>query len=110
MCFFVASGRRHTRRPRDWSSEVCSSDLKSRHIQELIAMTGGSLVKNVQVFDVYTGDDLPAQKKSIAYRIYFQDEAKTLKEIGRASCRGREESTGAAGLGSSNRRKRKSNE
>ena len=53
---------------------------KSRHIQELIAMTGGSLVKNVQVFDVYTGDDLPAQKKSIAYRIYFQDEAKTLKD------------------------------
>src|SRR5690625_6985995 len=80
MCFFVASGRRHTRRPRDWSSEVCSSDLKSRHIQELIAMTGGSLVKNVQVFDVYTGDDLPAQMKSIAYRIYFQDEAKTLKD------------------------------
>src|SRR5579884_4505277 len=26
-CFFVSSRRRHTRWPRDWSSDVCSSDL-----------------------------------------------------------------------------------
>src|SRR5207253_6198649 len=25
--FFFSSGRRHTRWPRDWSSDVCSSDL-----------------------------------------------------------------------------------
>src|SRR5207253_7220620 len=25
--FFVSSGSRHTRWPRDWSSDVCSSDL-----------------------------------------------------------------------------------
>src|SRR6266508_1269795 len=30
-CFFFSSRRRHTRWPRDWSSDVCSSDLlKSR--------------------------------------------------------------------------------
>src|SRR5437870_6965965 len=28
--FFFSSRRRHTRWPRDWSSEVCSSDLKAR--------------------------------------------------------------------------------
>src|SRR5437870_13077360 len=27
MCFFFSSRRRHTRWPRDWSSDVCSSDL-----------------------------------------------------------------------------------
>src|SRR5207253_3782553 len=27
--FFVSSRRRHTRWPRDWSSDVCSSDLAS---------------------------------------------------------------------------------
>src|SRR5207253_6795693 len=27
VVFFFASGRRHTRWPRDWSSDVCSSDL-----------------------------------------------------------------------------------
>src|SRR5690625_7277576 len=28
MIFFFSSRRRHTRWPRDWSSDVCSSDLK----------------------------------------------------------------------------------
>ena len=27
-CFFFSSGRRHTRCSRDWSSDVCSSDLE----------------------------------------------------------------------------------
>src|SRR6266508_185474 len=27
MCFFFSSRRRHTRWPRDWSSDVCSSDV-----------------------------------------------------------------------------------
>src|ERR1035437_609277 len=29
-CFFFSSRRRHTRYWRDWSSDVCSSDLKCR--------------------------------------------------------------------------------
>src|SRR5215208_1897412 len=29
--FFFSSRRRHTRWPRDWSSDVCSSDLIARH-------------------------------------------------------------------------------
>src|SRR5690606_63106 len=29
-CFFFSSRRRHTRFSRDWSSDVCSSDLSSR--------------------------------------------------------------------------------
>src|SRR5690625_2232742 len=59
---------------------VVQENVKSSHIQELIAMTGGPLVKDVQVFDVYTGDHRSAEKKSIAYRVYFQDEAKTLTD------------------------------
>src|SRR3712207_8511585 len=32
VCFFFSSRRRHTRYWRDWSSDVCSSDLKvERH-------------------------------------------------------------------------------
>src|SRR5215208_86752 len=30
LCFFFSSRRRHTRWPRDWSSDVCSSDLLGR--------------------------------------------------------------------------------
>src|SRR5690625_6669768 len=29
LCFFFSSRRRHTRWPRDWSSDVCSSDLRT---------------------------------------------------------------------------------
>src|SRR5699024_11574267 len=32
--FFFSSRRRHTRSKRDWSSDVCSSDLGSRHHRE----------------------------------------------------------------------------
>src|SRR5215510_555611 len=31
-CFFFSSRRRHTRWPRDWSSDVCSSDLLLEHV------------------------------------------------------------------------------
>src|SRR5699024_12212759 len=34
ILFFFSSRRRHTRSKRDWSSDVCSSDLL-RHLQEL---------------------------------------------------------------------------
>src|SRR5256884_8097263 len=35
--FFFSSRRRHTRCSRDWSSDVCSSDLQNRpHLMELI--------------------------------------------------------------------------
>src|SRR2546421_7847707 len=30
FCFFFSSRRRHTRSDRDWSSDVCSSDLVKR--------------------------------------------------------------------------------
>src|SRR6267378_944279 len=30
LCFFFSSRRRHTRSLRDWSSDVCSSDLMSQ--------------------------------------------------------------------------------
>src|SRR5215510_13835608 len=33
--FFFSSRRRHTRWPRDWSSDVCSSDLVSQHVRRI---------------------------------------------------------------------------
>src|SRR5207253_5149786 len=53
--FFFSSRRRHTRWPRDWSSDVCSSDLerKNRGIfrfgwdADALAVAGTSLLPNV---------------------------------------------------------------
>src|SRR5690625_6744524 len=47
--FFFSSRRRHTRWPRDWSSDVCSSDLN-------LARNGYSTISSVTVGDISTGD------------------------------------------------------
>src|SRR5215510_9040940 len=39
--FFFSSRRRHTRWPRDWSSDVCSSDLHDEPEGRHITLTGG---------------------------------------------------------------------
>src|SRR5439155_6767434 len=50
--FFFSSRRRHTRWPRDWSSDVCSSDLRgwttresAKPAQHLLAAAGRALVR-----------------------------------------------------------------
>src|SRR2546422_4287987 len=40
LCFFFSSRRRHTRCSRDWSSDVCSSDLKLDLANATVAVQG----------------------------------------------------------------------
>src|SRR2546429_6462942 len=39
-CFFFSSRRRHTRCSRDWSSDVCSSDLIERQLRDTMRERG----------------------------------------------------------------------
>src|SRR5207253_6148381 len=42
--FFFSSRRRHTRWPRDWSSDVCSSDLNAPRVKiQAIQVYGGKI-------------------------------------------------------------------
>src|SRR5439155_17453915 len=42
--FFFSSRRRHTRWPRDWSSDVCSSDLRScRRVSLRMTIDSGAM-------------------------------------------------------------------
>src|SRR3712207_9024436 len=50
VCFFFSSRRRHTRYWRDWSSDVCSSDLQLEIL--------GSIHKPVDVALLYALDKL----------------------------------------------------
>src|SRR2546421_6980526 len=43
--FFFSSRRRHTRSDRDWSSDVCSSDLGLHHEGELVDLLRRQLVE-----------------------------------------------------------------
>src|SRR5205809_5838456 len=40
-CFFFSSRRRHTRCSRDWSSDVCSSDLPNKLAMRFVDVLGG---------------------------------------------------------------------
>ncbi len=49
-------------------------------IERAVLANGGKLVREVGLFDVYEGENLPKGKKSYAIRIALQDENKTLND------------------------------
>jgi len=57
---------------------VLDSGVAHRQVQEIV--TGFPLVTEVALFDVYSGGQLPAGKKSLAYRVTFQSPSHTLTD------------------------------
>ena len=49
-------------------------------IQDEIKKAGGRLLTDIQVFDVYEGEHVGKEEKSIAYSLTFQDATKTLTD------------------------------
>src|SRR2546422_1522439 len=95
LFFFFSSRRRHTRCSRDWSSDVCSSDLVfcekplSYSVAEGRAMADGSLhYKRVTQMGNHihnTGDNY----RRVVELMQSGKLGKIAREIGRASCRER---------------------
>jgi phenylalanyl-tRNA synthetase beta chain len=59
---------------------VVDEEVPARAVRDLIAQTGGFLLKGVELFDVYRGEPIPAGKKSLAYALTFQAPDKTLRD------------------------------
>src|SRR5256884_4437340 len=58
--FFFSSRRRHTRCSRDWSSDVCSSDLVwQATLQDTVATTDSVSLGGAATFNVVAGGTLP---------------------------------------------------
>jgi phenylalanyl-tRNA synthetase beta chain len=55
-------------------------DMAITHQQVTDIICGFSLVKQVSIFDVYSGDQVPSGKKSLAYSITFQSPSHTLTD------------------------------
>src|SRR5690606_40049589 len=90
--FFFSSRRRHTRFSRDWSSDVCSSDLvRGLHLNRLLtvafAALGGLICLAYLGFRIET----IAALMVIAAAALEKSTETQLSEIGRASCRERVE-------------------
>lgn len=56
--------------------EAVTADEVIAHIQKV----GGKLLKNVRIFDVYHGGNVPEGKKSLAFRMRFQSAERTLSD------------------------------
>src|SRR5690606_40727188 len=100
--FFFSSRRRHTRFSRDWSSDVCSSDLKHGL---LYLLTDRSMFRWIPGKRTTPEDDQELQRVGRRLRLAFEELGPTfiklgqvLVEIGRASCRERRYLAGDASM------------
>jgi phenylalanyl-tRNA synthetase beta chain len=57
---------------------VVGAEVTHRQVRDIIRTF--SLVEGVALFDVYSGEQIPAGKKSLAYRITFQSPTQTLTD------------------------------
>jgi phenylalanyl-tRNA synthetase beta chain len=49
-------------------------------VRDLIAKVGGPMLRKVELFDVYRGEQIGAGKKSLAYALTYQADDKTLTD------------------------------
>jgi len=59
---------------------VTNKNTTSLEIETIIKKSGGRLLTDIQVFDVYTGENVGKNEKSIAYSLTFNDPTRTLTE------------------------------
>lgn len=59
---------------------IVDKNITSEDISKTIKSSGGRMLTNIEVFDIYTGDKIDKNKKSIAFSLTFEDESKTLTD------------------------------
>ena len=59
---------------------VVDKNITNREITDQIRKSGGRLLSSIDVFDVYTGDKVKDNEKSIAYNLKFEDNNRTLTD------------------------------
>jgi phenylalanyl-tRNA synthetase beta chain len=59
---------------------VVDADIPAQTVQETLRAAGGDLLRHVELFDLYQGEQIPAGKKSLAYALTFQAEDRSLTE------------------------------
>ncbi|APC48080.1 phenylalanine--tRNA ligase subunit beta [Virgibacillus halodenitrificans] len=59
---------------------IMDADIHAGKVKETIEAIGAPLVKIVNIFDVYHGENVEEGKKSVAYSLLYQDPEKTLTD------------------------------
>jgi len=61
-------------------SFVVTGDLEAAELTRTLRETGGTLLTDVTLYDIYTGDPIPEEKKSLTYTLKFLSKERTLTE------------------------------
>src|SRR5215468_1842856 len=59
---------------------VVDADIPAQTVEETLRAAGGDLLRHVDLFDLYQGEQIPAGKKSLAYALTFQADDRSLTE------------------------------
>ena len=59
---------------------VVKKNVKSEDVEKVIRKAGGKMLKEIEVFDVYTGNNVGEDEKSIAYTMTFNNSERTLSD------------------------------
>ena len=79
---------------------LISKNINAQQLVDAIKNTDTSMIKKINIFDVYEGENIPSDKKSIALKVTIQSDEKTLndnelKDISNRIIKSVEEHTGA---------------
>ena len=59
---------------------IVKKDITNKEIMEVIKKSGGKLLTSIELFDLYEGDKISEDEKSLAYKLKFQDPSRTLTD------------------------------
>ena len=59
---------------------IADQNITSETIKNQIKKSGGSLLKNIELFDIYQDEKLGSNKKSLAFTLTFSDPTRTLSD------------------------------
>ncbi len=59
---------------------IIDKNIYAEELIKTIKKAGGKLLKDINIFDIYTGEKVEINKKSIAFSLYFEDSKKTLND------------------------------
>jgi phenylalanyl-tRNA synthetase beta chain len=59
---------------------IVNENIPAERAGQVISKEGGALLKRVDIFDVYRGEQIPPGKKSLAYSLLYQAEDRTLTD------------------------------
>jgi phenylalanyl-tRNA synthetase beta chain len=59
---------------------IIDAVIESRRLLDAVARFDEPLVRDLELFDVFAGDPIPPQKKSVSFRVVYQADDRTLED------------------------------